>query len=705
MIQSGCLSQRGSPSCIGLPAAGKASTGMERNPFNNSFLGSSPMRSSRRRVVLAVVLLILVSVPLSPDATQEHAPDADRDRLLEVFQIPMSDGVHLHTYVHYPPGSGPWPVILYRTPYGISSDHIGYVTEHGYVGVSQDTRGRFGSEGIDRMFRDDGWGPDHQDGRETVDWILQQSWCDGRIGTLGGSARGITQNMLAASLPDSVRCMHVVVAPANMYEHVAFPGGAFRQRDVEGWLNGQGSPHMIDSIYAHPNHDAWWSWWDTEARHPLESIPTYQVGGWFDLFAQGQIDSYNGLQLGGGPGARGNQKLIMGPWSHGSMGGGQCGELFFPDAGVGAAEALIGYQGDWFDFWMHEIPNGIMELPPIAYYVMGNCDDPGAPGNAWRAADRWPPAHEPLLLYLRAGGGLSPTPPGSEAPQSYDFDPQDPVPTLGGGNLIGESGPYDQSSTFSRPDVLVYQAEPLEAPLESSGPVRAVLYIASDGPDTDFTAKLCDVYPDGRAMLVCDGILRARHRLSMESEDFLVPGEIYRIEIDLWDTSIIFDAGHRILLAVSSSNHPRFDVNPNTGEPFMQHHSMRVAHNTIHHDSQHASYLRLSLPLPPQSSPGPRIVAAGPRVIRTLRWGPSPLHGAAAIEFVLAAPRPVSLRIHDAAGRRVCTLANRRLLGAGRHCLTWDGRDALGRAAPAGAYYLRLEAEGDARTRSLVRVD
>ena len=204
------------------------------------------------------VLMLMISsagaTPLAADLPGRTYPP------LENFMVAMADGIHLNTDVYYPQsGDDPWPVILYRTPYGIATDNIGWVAEHGYVGVCQDTRGRFGSDGVDMMFRDDGWGPDHQDGLETTQWILSQPWSNGRIGSMGGSARGITQNMLAGALPDSVRCMYVVVAPANMYGHTAFPGGALRQYDVEGWLTGQGSTHMIDSLYAHPNDGEWWS--------------------------------------------------------------------------------------------------------------------------------------------------------------------------------------------------------------------------------------------------------------------------------------------------------------------------------------------------------------------------------------------------------------------------------------------------------------
>lgn len=635
------------------------------------------------------------------------AADPDAQTRVENFQVEMSDGILLNTDVYYPSGgSGPWPALLYRTPYNIESDNIGALAEYGYACVCQDTRGRFGSEGTDQMFRDDGWGPDHRDGLETVQWILQQPWSDGRIGTLGGSARGITQNMLAGALPPGVLCMSVQVAPAGMYEHAVFPGGAFRQHDIEGWLTQQGSAYLIDSLYAHPNDDEWWSWLDTETRHPLENIPTFQYGGWFDLFLQGTIDSFTGLQYGGGAGAAGNQKLLIGPWTHG-LGASQVGELEFPDAGFATPEALIGTSGEWFNHWIWDYPNGVMDKPPIAYYVMGDVDQPGAPGNEWRTSWEWPPPSQTVAYFLRSDGRLSLGPPaGPEDPESYAYDPQDPVPTLGGGNLSLPSGPYDQNPVLWREDVLVYQTDPLIAPVEVVGPIEVDLYVSSDRVDTDFTAKLCDVYPDGRAMLLCDGILRARHRESMESEEFLSPGEVYPVSIDLWETANVFDRGHRILVAVSSSNYPRFDANPNTGDPFMQQQTRLVATNTIYHDPEHPS--RLLLPVTGEVPTGIEISDGRPEAgsapaILFLTNHPNPFAESTQIRFGLASPGPARLTLCDAAGREVRQIATG-WMEAGTHTLAVDARDGSGRRLPSGVLYCVLTAGNSRESRRVLSV-
>jgi predicted acyl esterase len=636
----------------------------------------------RRCLFATTILISTLSLPLHGHASGTY-PEVER------VMLEMSDGIHLATDVYYPQdGQDPWPAMLYRTPYGIASDHISWVTNHGYVAVCQDTRGRFDSEGLDRMFMDDGWGPDHMDGRETAEWILAQPWCDGNMGTMGGSARGITQNMLAGSLPPGLDCQYVVVAPASMYDHGAFPGGALRKRDIVGWLNGQGSAYMLDSLVAHPNYDEYWAYLDTRTRDPLITVPTYQQGGWYDMFADGQVAKFLGLQFNGGPGALGNQKLIMGAWSHGQ----DTGELEYPpNSGLGNAQALIGDQGDWYNYWIHGIQNGVMDLPAIAYYVMGDVDDPKAPGNEWRTGENWPPLDAvEQSWYLHEGGDLNRTPPGGEEfPAGYSFNPYDPVPTIGGGNLIGERGPYDQRPVEGRPDVVLYSSQVLDEPVEVSGAVRLILYAASDRVDTDFTAKLTDVYPDGRSMLVCDGILRARHRLSMETEDFLIPNQVYEFEILVGNTAICFNTGHRIRLAVSSSNHDRFDVNPNTGEPFdLQYDEMVVAFNTIHQSAQYPS--RLILPV--TSDPASVETAPAGGELRLLGVHPNPSQARATLRFSLAGPERLRVDVYDMGGRQVSRLVDA-VYGTGQHAVTWTGLDRAGRVVPSGVYLLRVSSK------------
>jgi putative CocE/NonD family hydrolase len=249
----------------------------------------------------------------------------------------------------------------------------------------------------------------------------------------------------------------------------------------------------------------------------------------------------------------------------------------------------------WFDHYLKGEDNGVPNDPPVTYYVMGAVGEANAPGNEWRTADHWPVPAAESRYYYHADGSLTPEPPTEDqASRTYTFDPAKPVPTLGGAELFPPAGPTDQRPGENRPDVLVFTTPPLEKPLEVTGRLRAHLWVSSSAVDTDFTANLTDVYPDGRSMLVTDGIIRARHRNSCERDDLLKPGEVVEVDIDLWSTSLIFNAGHRIRVALSSSNSPRFQPNPNTGEAFPPEGSKGVpAENTIYFDAAHPSHVVL----------------------------------------------------------------------------------------------------------------
>ncbi len=624
-----------------------------------------------------------------------------QDRDVDHFMLEMSDGTQLATDVYYPSdGAGSWPVLLYRTPYGINTDNISSWTSNHFVTVCQDIRGRFASEGVFNFFREDGWGPENQDGLETVEWILQHDWCNGKIGTMGTSARAVTQYQLAGALPPNLFCQHMGVGPSDMYAHAVFQGGAFRERLMVGWLNLNGCPYLLDSLAAHPNDDDWWTWLDSGTRDSLITIPGYHWGGWYDLFLDSQISRFKGLQEGGAPGARGNQKLLLGAWTHGW----DTGALQYPGNNtLELGEAQIGSLVEWNAYWLEDEPSGIMDLPPIAYYMMGDVNDPYAPGNEWRTAEVWPPPAEEQVWYLHGDALLARTLPEGAATcsLSYNFDPYDPVPTLGGANRFGLRGPYDQRSVESRPDVLLYTSPLLDEPVEIVGPVRVILYGSSDCLDTDFTAKLTDVYPDGRSMLVCDGILRARHRISMSSEDFLTPGEIYAFEISLGETALAFAAGHQIRLAVSSSNFDRFAVNPNTGEPFaLSYDEMQVAHNTVYQEAGARSHLILRV----AGGVAGAEEIADVSELRLITVSPAPVGREATIRFDLGRGQRVALDIYDPSGRRVASLADR-VFAPGGHSVVWDRRDCRDRRAESGVYWLQLSGETSSRSVRIVLLD
>jgi predicted acyl esterase len=524
------------------------------------------------------------------------------------YMVPMSDGTELATDVHFPRfGRGPWPVLLMRTPYNKNVDLVPLIwLPFGYAVVIQDTRGCFASQGLDRVFIDDAWGapappsggaplPPQRDGYDTARWVLRQDWCNGSLGTTGESATGITQNLLAGVADNGVDCQIIVVAATDHYRQAIYQGGAFREALVVEWLHEQGSDYMLDYYEQHPRYDPVWQWANVENRSALIEQPGYHMGGWYDIFSQGTLHAFQQRQEQGGEGARGNQKLIIGPWTH-EIGLPDVGELHYPDALLFSTPwSIVGSEADWYAHWLKGVANGIMEKPAVAYYQMGPTDQSG-PWNEWRAAASWPPPAEPVELYLRGDGGLGTRlPPPDGEPRDYLFDPEDPVPTIGGANLNIEMGPMDQSAVEQRADVLTYRTLPLPSAVETAGAVRVDLWVSSDALDTDFTAKLIDQYPDGRNMLVCDGILRARYRESFESERLLTPGELVPLTIDLWSTAITFGPGHRIGVDISSSNYPRFDVNPNTGEPVRRHTHMVTARNSIYHDAEHRSRLTLQV--------------------------------------------------------------------------------------------------------------
>lgn len=506
----------------------------------------------------------------------------------ETVMVEMRDGLKLATDVYVPAEGGPaFPVLLIRTTYG-RERHAGdgeRFNKQGIALVAQDVRGRGGSEGVDMAFGDDGWGK-LQDGADTVAWIKAQPWCNGKIGTLGGSALGITQVMLAGASKD-ITCQAIVVAASNFYDQVAYQGGVWRKRLSEGWLEAQKSSHVVEVWQAHPTYDDFWKERNAEARAPEITAPALHVGGWFDIFGKGTLNNFTSRQYHGGEGARGNQLLVIGPWPHGPRQ--DFGDIKLRDNYL---FDFNGLQTKFFQHWLLGTENGVMDGPAVHYYTLGDCGDPNAPGNEWRTANDWPPFETELTpLYLNADGTLSAAAPSTDQVLSYEYDPADPCPTHGGANLLLPAGPFDQRKVSGRKDVLKFATAPLDAPVEVTGAVSVTLYVSSDAPDTDFTAKFIDVYPDGKEILLTDNIQRVKFRNGFEKADPLPPGEVGRVTIDLWSTSIVFNRGHRIGVQISSSNYPRFEKNPNTGDDFPKDGNLRPARNTIHMAPAHPSAL------------------------------------------------------------------------------------------------------------------
>ena len=529
-----------------------------------------------------ILTLFLASAPVVTEA---------KDTLL----LPMRDGVKLATDIHKPDGEEPRPVILTRTPY--NKDRLepiaAEVLRRGYIFVAQDCRGRFGSEGENLPFHLDG-----PDGFDTLEWVANQPWCNGKIGTWGGSAGAITQFQMVTSGTDKITAQHLTVGAPNLYD-VIYIDGVFRKALIEDWLRANKfSSNALPLWVSHPIYDAYWQQRDAAKNFKQANAPAVHIGGYWDIFGQATIDGFTGYQQKGGAKARANQKLIIGPWAHAVLQD-KVGELTFPNARRPPGSAHDAFK--WFDYTLRGRSREIASQPPVTYYVLGDATDPTAPGNLWRTADQWPPFDvEPKKYFLHADRSLSVVDSSKAEPLAYIFNPANPVPTVGGIQLSIPAGPMDQKKVESRDDVLVFTSSPLTGPMEVTGRIRAKIWVSTDVPDTDFIARLCDVYPDGRSFNLCEGAIRARFRNGLTKETFMKPGQVYPIEIDLWSTSVIFNTGHRLRLQITSSSAPGYDPNPNTGAPFRANSETKKASVKLYVDSKHPSHLLLPVINPPQ---------------------------------------------------------------------------------------------------------
>ena len=570
--------------------------------------------------------------------------------------VTMRDGTRLATDVFRPDAPGRFPVLINRGPYGkddyvASPDHsVWFFPTHGYVVLSQDCRARFESEGdyYNPLFQE------VQDGYDTVEWAARQPWSNGRVGTTGQSYLGATQYTLATNnpLPPQLQAMAPVSASSDFHQSwVYHTGGAMEW----GWMvpyaihKGRNTlerlgrsdllAQMDDYVlepgnFGRPLKDEWFRhlplkdwigrlqetapyfreyfeqeldgpyWWQLNLLRNLEGIkiPLFHVSSWYDIFLEGALNAYRAItEQGGSETARRNQKLLVGPWAHirpytraTSV---DTGDI---DFGPEAQIELHDHLRRWFDYWLKDIDTGIMDEPPVYIFVMGG----GVTGNGrWRHENEWPLARTHYTRYYlhsdgsantRSGDGtLSTVPPGAEPPDRYVYDPADPAPTLRGNTLMIPHGAADQRSTEDRSDVLVYTSDPLEHDLELTGPIKVQLFAASSAVDTDFTAKLVDVRPDGYAQNIQDGIIRARYRSSARQPTFITPGQVYEYTIDLWATSQVFRAGHRLRVEISSSNFPRFDRNPNTGAPLGEDTRLETAQQTVQHRGDYPSHIVL----------------------------------------------------------------------------------------------------------------
>ncbi len=591
---------------------------------------------------------------------------------VDTIYIPMRDGILLAATIYYPDTFPfPRPVILQRTPYERNIDDsllLQVVVDYmGYVIISQNLRGRYDSQGEPLIFMSDGWGP-LRDGFDTIEWIadslkdsLGNPICNGKIGMVGGSAPGMTQYYAAGSHPPSLDVLVPMVAGPSIYHHVAFNGGVYRKALVETWLNGVGTPWLIDTVVNHPNYETMWSWVDLTSRWDSAPYPMYHVTGWFDLYTDGQLEAFSELQS-----RFGKQKLFVGPWGHYNFGGREQGDLLFPPN----AELNPAYAYDrlirWYNYFLYDdTTNGILDEPPVRFYLMGDCDIPDTSfWNKWIDAYTWPlPEVSYKNFYLRAGGLLDTLPPTTTEPaDTYMYNPLNPTPTIGGREYIGIPydsitglggyGPRDQRPIENRPDVLVYTTPPFSEPVAVIGKIIMVLYASSDRYDTDFAVRVTDVYPDGRSILLTDNILMARHRHGLDRVDSLIPGVPDTFYIDVWSTANVFNTGHRLRVIISSANYPRFERNPNHGGPFQRNDTLNAlpATNVVYHSATMPSHLKVPIVPFPYPKVGEKLTLWTGKNneinIPTLSKSPH-------LTLNLLQPESVEINIFDISGRRI----------------------------------------------------
>jgi predicted acyl esterase len=613
----------------------------------------------------------------------------------EFAMIPMRDGDSLAADIYYPLlGEGPWPAVLVRTPYGRSiagaEDLVIQILTSvlaDYVVIVQDTRGRGDSQGVDSLYFSDGWGK-RQDGYDTVEWIAAQPWSNGKVGMWGPSALGITQYLAAGARPPHLTCCCVLVATGNLYEDAIFYDGVYRQALVDGWLHSVGQDSMQSFFVAHPNYEPLYDIMNIFTRLDSVNVPMLHIGGWHDIFLQGNIDAFTELQEKGGSNAQDNQKLIIGPWIH-NITAAQPGELYFPHA---TPLLFFGTMFDWLDYWLKDEVNGIDSMATVQYYLMGDADQPETLGNVWIESETWPPEYTPVRFYLQPDSGLSSLwIPDEVLPDTFSYDPQYPVPTRGGRNMNIPGGTYDQRENEARPDVLTYTTEILDDTVIIAGPVWVQLWAGSDALDTDFMASLCDVYPDGRSMLIADGAVQARHRNSIEDEELLTPGEVESYVIDLWSTAVAFAPGHRIRVNITSSNSTRFAVNPNTGEPFRQHTRTQIAHQSIYHDREYPSALILPV-MEGVDTSVPKERENQPESMALLPNYPNPFNGWTSIPILLEnREEPATLSIFDLNGRLVKEWTINPSRGL-MQILKWNGENEAGHTVTSGVYISQFTA-------------
>jgi uncharacterized protein len=579
------------------------------------------------RVTIIALLCLLSAASISFAADYEIIVERN-------VPAKMRDGVILRADIYRPKAEGKFPVLLVRTPYDRTNEMEFALkgAARGYVMITQDVRGRFGSEGDWYTFKNES-----NDGYDTVEWAAALPYSDGKVGMWGGSYVGATQMLAAIAKPPHLAGICPTVTASNYHENWTYQGGAFEQWFNESWSTGLAmntmrrrveqngdalggtktlplrdytvldapaaagiAPYFRDWL-AHPSYDAYWKQWSIEEHYANIQVPVLSFAAWYDIFLGGSLRNYARLKTEGGrDAAKRGQRLVV--YVGGHAGGSSSRRVGAVDFG----EKLPIDQDEltlrWYDWLFKGEANGVENEKPVKIFVMGK--------NEWREEDDWPLVRAKSTKYflhssgngansLTGTGTLNTAAPAEEKPDQYVYDPADAVPTIGGplccGALPTGIGPEDQRPAEARSDVLVFTTPALEKDLEVTGPVTLDLFVSSSAVDTDFTGMLLDVWPNGFAQNLTSGILRMRYRNSQETPELAVPGTVYHVSVDLWATSNVFLAGHKLRLEVSSSNFPRFDRNLNTGEEQARATRLVKATNVIYHDKAHPSAVVLPI--------------------------------------------------------------------------------------------------------------
>lgn len=510
--------------------------------------------------------------------------------------IPMRDGARLSAWLYFPPvaAGGRLPAVFEQRYAEITGagtrKNSAELARRGFVVAMVNFRGTHESEGRWQGYRALGWGA-LQDGYDVCEWLAAQPWCTGKIGTFGSSQGGFVQNFLAVARPPHLACHYMVDTGLSLFHEGYRIGGVTRPERFRSLGDVCRVPSenldLLREWDRHPDYDDYWQQEDCSLHFGKMDVPCFTIGSWYDFMVQGSVMSFMGRQHHGGPGSRGRQQLLLGPWLHGRLNKtSKVAQLAYPP---NATWPELDHMARWFDHWLKDADNGVEKDPPVRYYVMGAVGEPGAPGNAWREAADWPPPAQEGSFFLQPDGALSRSVPEEKTSStSYASDPARPMQIPG----RGFPGAADAREFEAQSEVRTWTTAPLAEPVEWTGEVKAEIWASSTARDTDFILRVSDVYPDGRSMLLMDYPLRARYREGFDKQALLTPGgPAVKLAWHIGWTSIIFNRGHRIRVTIASTGAPLYEPNNQTGgaQTLDWSREAQPAINTIWHDREHPS--------------------------------------------------------------------------------------------------------------------